>query len=190
VLELPSLQAYHHQVSRLDIAADNVSSLLNRSRVNLKQLTLEMHWPQGEDIKNLLNGVPCLQYLHLIFCCITDASVIHELFEMLSSSPAILVGDIPGFLPSLQSLTISAWGISTWEFIPLLFTSPHRKLLHLEVNKDSAIEIDNDTLRTILRLVDEGINIRIFAGRRRVDYLQKSFMKQILPRCQQSSTMR
>lgn len=64
------------------------------------------------------------------------------------------------FLPNFQPLTIFAF--LTW---------PHRKLRHLEVN--SAIEIDNDTSRTILRLVDKGINIRIIAGWRHVDYLQR-----------------
>ena len=146
VLELPSLQAYHQQVSGLDIAADNVTLLLNRSGVNLKQLTLDMHWPQGEDIKKILDAVPCLQHLHLEMCCIANACVIHELFEMLSesSSPSIPVGDAPGFLPSLQSLTICASGTSFWECIPRLFSSPHRKYLRLEVIKAS-IEIDKDT---------------------------------------------
>jgi hypothetical protein len=174
VLELPSLQAYHHQAWGLDIAADNITSLLNRSRVNLKQLTLELHRPQGEYIKKLLNAVPCLQHLHLQICCIANACVIHELFEMLSESslPPILVGDIPGFLPSLQSLTIYTSGMSFWECIPRLFSSPHRKRLRLEVIKLS-IEIDKDTLRTILRLVDDGANIRILEGLGRLDYLQQ-----------------
>ena len=174
MLELPSLQAYHQQVSGLDIAADNVTSLLNRSRVNLKRLTLDMHWPQGEDIKKILDAVPCLQHLHLEMCCIANACVIHELFEMLSesSSPSIPVGDAPGYLPSLQSLTICASGTSFWECIPRLFSSPHRKYLRLEVIKAS-IEIDKDTLRTILHLVDDGADIHILTDMGNLDYLQQ-----------------
>jgi hypothetical protein len=97
--------------------------------------------------------------------------VIRELFEHLSLSPPI--GDIAEFLPSLQSLTISTWKISIWECIPYFFSSPHRTLLSLEVIKRGAKNIDNDTLRTILRLVDEGFNIRIFGGWEGLDYLQK-----------------
>lgn len=163
VLELPSLQAYHLQAPNDDIAVDNVISLLNHSGVDLKQLTLDVHQPQLEDIKKLLNAVPSLQILHLNFCCAANGPVIRELFEHLFSSMPI--GDISGFLPTLRCLTISGWKISIWECTPCLFSSPHRKLLRLEVNKRSDIKIEKDTLRTILRLVDEGFNIRIFEGR-------------------------
>lgn len=94
VLELPSLQAYLHQVSGHDIAVDNVISLLDRSATVLKQLTLDMHSPRlgMDDLKNLLNAVPCLHILHLNFGYrnTTNVPVIRELFELLvSSSPPI-----------------------------------------------------------------------------------------------------
>jgi hypothetical protein len=177
VLDLPSLETYCCHTVACDVSADNVISLLNRSGAYLKRLTLDVRWPCAEDIKKLLlDASPYLQHLRLDFFWTANApGLVHELFEDLSSSPPISVGNVPRFLPNLQSLTIFGSQISMWTAIPRLFSWPHRKLLHLEVNKlDSAIEIDNDTLRTILRLVDEGINIRIFGGRRRVDYLQES----------------
>ena len=151
-----------------------MTSLLNRSRVDLKQLTLDIHWPQVENIKKLLNAVPCLQHLHLKFYCIVNACVIRELFETLSepSLPPVLVGNGPGFLPSLQSLTIDTSAPCFWECIPRLFSLPHRKRLRLVINKPS-IEINKATLRAILRLVDDGANIRIFASMGNLDYLQQ-----------------
>lgn len=70
-------------------------------------------------------------------------------------------------------MTISGWKIFIWGCIPRLFSSPHRKLLCLEVNKRGAIEIDNDGLRTILRLAEEGFNIRIFRVWMDLDDLQQ-----------------
>jgi len=174
VLELPALEAYCTQGGH--IAVDNVISLLHRSGVCLKRLILIMHSPHTENIKKLLDAVPHLQDLCLNFFPTIDASITHELFEYLSLSPPILVGNVPGFLPSLQSLKIFAWGISLWPSIPHLFSWPHRKLLRLEVYKmDHVIRIDSDTLHRILSLVDEGINIRIFQveGLRETDYLQE-----------------
>jgi hypothetical protein len=171
-LDLPALQAYHHLTldMRDDISADNMISLLNRSRIDLKQLTLNAYSLRVEDLKKLLNAVPWLQNLQLGVQSIANAPVIRELFEHLYSSPPS-IGDIPGVLPSLQSLTISGCKISIWGCIPHLFSSPHRKLLRLEVNERNEIDIDNDTFRTIVRLVDEGFNIRIhWAG---LDYLQR-----------------
>ena len=173
-LDLPALQAYHHRTldKRHDISAHNIISLLNRSRIDLKQLTLNAYSLRVEDLKKLLNAAPWLQNLRLSVCSPDNAPVIRELFEHLYSSPPS-IGDIPGVLPSLQSLTISGREISIWGCIPHLFSSPHRKLLRLEVNEQGAceIDIDNDTFRTIVRLVDEGFNIRIhLAG---LDYLQR-----------------
>jgi len=56
-----------------------------------------------------------------------------------------------------------------------VFSWPYRELLRLEV-KDIhfGVEIDNDTLRTILRLVNEGFNIRISGGHGNEDYLEPS----------------
>jgi len=117
------------------------------------------------------HALPCLQNLCLEDLCSCDGFPFDELFENLSSAPPILEEDGPIFLPDLQSLTISGYEISVWPSILRLFSLPHRKLLSLEVNELGEIEIDKNTLRDILRLVDEGINFRISGGRGRVDYL-------------------
>ena len=133
---------------------------------------LDIDGPCERPNLKLLDATPCLQHLHLEFYYSFSAPIIHDLFERLSSSPPLLEGNVPGFLPDLQSLTISARGISMWSCIPRLFSWPHRKFLRLEVKRvDDKIEIDNDTLRKILRLVDDGASIRILGWNR--DYLQQ-----------------
>ena len=144
----------------------------------MKQLTLVIVGPCRLNLKKLLDSTPCLQNLDLSFWHTSSAfiMIIHDLFEHLSSSPPLAEGDIPGFLPDLQSLTISIGGTSMLPCIPRLFSWPHRKRLHLKVNKvDGGIEMDNDTLRKILRLVDDGADIRILQrwDIRSPDYLQQ-----------------
>ena len=112
VLELPFLETYRYHTRGNVFVVDNVISLLHLSGIHLKQLTLVVAFPLMEDIKKLLDAIPCLQNLYLDIWCLCIASIIHELFEALSSSPPILVGNIPGFLPNLQSLIIFSPRIS------------------------------------------------------------------------------
>ena len=135
---------------------ENLISFLNRSGMDLKQLSLDVSSLRKEDIEKLLTAVPPLQTLQLDFWCTENAFVIRGLFENVSSSPPVLGGG-PGFLPSVQSLTISGRGISMWECIPRMFYSSHRRILPLEVNKTG--EIETDTLRKIPRLIAEGFDI-------------------------------
>lgn len=85
------------------------------------------------------------------------------------ATPSVLCGRIvldwviPGFSKDLRRL----------------FSWPHRKFLCLWVKVGNPIKMDNVT---ILRLVDEGINIRILKDFDNADYLQKPFVKQILQR--------
>jgi len=69
VLELPSLQVYHHQISYLNNSVDNLISFLNLSRMDLKQLTLDVSSSRKEDLTKLLTAVPPVQNLHLDFWC-------------------------------------------------------------------------------------------------------------------------
>ena len=169
VLKLSFLQTYHYHTPYLDIFMDNVISFVNRSGMDLRQLAFDVFSTRNEDLKKLLSAVPFLQDLHLDFWCKDNASIIRELFEDLSSSAPVL-GDGPGFLPSLQSLTICNSGIFIWECISRLFNSPHRKLLRLEINKRGKIQID--ILRKIPRLIDEGFNVRIIGSSGDVDFQQ------------------
>jgi len=172
VLELPSLQAYHHQTLDLELSVDSLISFLNRSGMDFKQLTLNVTSLRKEDLKKLFTAAPSLQNLQLDFWCTGHMFLVHGLFEDVSSSLPFL-GDGPGFLPSLQSLTISARGAETLLFacIPPLLSTPHRKLLRLEVSKGGETEID--TLRKIKRLIRKGFDVRIIGAQGDVDYLQR-----------------
>ena len=182
-LELPSLEHYCCYTVAHDDSAKNVISLLKRSDTYLKHLTLITLRPCAGDIEKLLDASPCLENLYLKFPYLetVDSSIIHDLFKHLSSSPPLLEGDVPGFLPNLRSLTIVACHLTTqWAAIPRLFSWPHRRFLRLLVNDmyPGVDRIDIHTMRTILRLVDEGFNIRIFGGFGDEDYLE-SFRKKL-----------
>jgi hypothetical protein len=167
ILELPSLEDYCY-VTRDNIAVDGVTSLLNRSGSRLKCLKLRIRCEQAAsagDLKELLNAVPHLQTLKLEIYGSHPGSfaIVSDLLQALSSSPPTLVGGIPGFLPHLQSLNLSFIfrGGSIWGDIPHIYSWPHRKILSLEVNTNIEQGIEVDPLAKILRLIDEGLDIRI-----------------------------
>jgi hypothetical protein len=167
-LELPSLEEYYLESVGSDIAVDNVVSLLNRSGCRLKQLWLLLDGrPVLEDLIKLLDVVPCLQTLRLEFWC---PSFMDDFLQRLSLSLPV-AGNIPGFLPRLQSLVLFSREVSLWSCIPHIYSWPHRKLLSLEIDTDLTILIDDDTLHKILHLINEGINIRILE--RGEDYLRQ-----------------
>ena len=83
---------------------------------------------------------------------------------------------IPGLLSNLQSLVICSHrstGIvdHVWEYIPKIFSQSHRKLLTLMFEVTDRLHMHRKDLDTVLQLVDEGFDIRIFECGR--DYLQK-----------------
>ena len=65
VLELPFLETYRYHTRGNVFVVDNVISLLHLSGIHLKQLTLVVAFPLMEDIKKLLDAIPCLQNLYL-----------------------------------------------------------------------------------------------------------------------------
>jgi len=160
LLELPSLEEYHCSSSEGDAALDRVISLFKRSGNCLKQLVFCLQPQAGEDLKRLLYAVPCLQNLKLDFSPSGRTSFADYLLQQLTFSVPISEGSISGFLPQLQSLTLSVWQVSMWRCIPRIFIQPHRKNLSLEVN-NCEIEIDDDTLAKILQLINQGVNIRL-----------------------------
>jgi len=178
ILEPPSLEDYSYTTMGTDIAVDGVISLLGRSRSCLKHLRLSIQRePVAEDLKKLLNAVPYLQTLKLeLHRSHTGSSA---LLQVLSSSPPTLVGGIPGFLPHLQSLNLSFISCrgSTWKCIPEIYSWPHRKILSLEIYSNIERGIKIATLGKILRLIDQGLDIRIHHDGK--DYLQQ--FKKIRP---------
>ena len=178
-MKFPSLEEFTFISGQeyIYLDTDSLISLLNRSGSSLKKLTLDTVDGQTlEGFKRLFDAVPYLQNLR--WCSCSDASSIHimnDLLQQLSSSP-ILAGDIPGFFPHLRYLTLTSFtsyspGTFTWEYIPRIFSWPHRKFLHLELTTIDKIGIDDNDLAKILQLVDQGVNIRISEGSG--DYLEQ-----------------
>jgi hypothetical protein len=139
-MEFPSLEEYDYTSGDLrGISSNRTILLLNRSGSRFKKLTLFIDVASStEDLKTLLNAISFLQHLQLKFC-LTSTSVMDDLHQ-LSSSPPTLAGSIPGFLPDLQSLSLSTSDLlcaSTLESLAHIFGWPHRKLLRVKIDAPS-----------------------------------------------------
>jgi hypothetical protein len=158
LMECPALEEFSHETDMNNAMRNSLVSFLNRSESRLKVLNLDLD--EGEDLavenfKKLLNAVPSLQ--HLCLSCYTD-----NVLQELSSSAPILEGGTPGFLPHLQSLTVSSpfGGYSTWGCIPHIYAWPHRKLLRLDLRVNE-IEIADNMCDDISQLIAQGVGIRV-----------------------------
>ena len=137
---------------------------LKRSGGRLKELKLHRlrdYQPTVEYLKKLLIAVPYLQHLDFSWDdCNPD--VVDDLLQQLSSLAPNLNGGTPGFLPHLESITLALErvNVNIWRHIPIIYSHPHRKLLSLELHLKE-IDIDDDVLTKISKLIDEGVNIHI-----------------------------
>ncbi|KIM38128.1 hypothetical protein M413DRAFT_30277 [Hebeloma cylindrosporum] len=117
----------------------------------------------------LLHTVPYLQNLEcqvLMMSAKLSNMIASDLFRALSWAPPIL--------PKLQCLVIRSGDIGDiWEYIPRLFS---RHLVSLKFETRGRVDIRDDELDKILKLVDEGCDIHIFEDGQ--DYLQKARAQQ------------
>jgi hypothetical protein len=179
-MECPALEEFSYkgggtlyEQSMSNLMVDSLVLLLNRSDSRLKKLQLYMDGEEDlavEDFKKSLNAIPSLQ--HLCLSWHSGKFFMDELLQKLSSSAPILEGGTPGFLPHLQSLTLFSYSreVLMWEYIPHIYTWPHRKLLCLDLRVDE-VEMDDNTSDNISQLIAQGISIRIRADYE--DYFQK-----------------
>ncbi|KIM38122.1 hypothetical protein M413DRAFT_246604 [Hebeloma cylindrosporum] len=134
LMELPVLEAFCYEP--MDIAmVDCLFSFLSRSENRLKELALYGNLGEEfpvEGLKKLLDATPFLQCLEF-YGFREGVSALDEVLQELSSSAPILAGGTPGFLPHLQSFTFSNCYVSKWEYIPSIYTWPHRKLLRMDL---------------------------------------------------------
>ena len=177
-LECPSLEYFSFKSNINHKVVDSLISLFKRSGSCLKELKLHGLWDfqlTVEDFRRLYNAVPNLQRLDLHWNEGDGLATVGDLFQQLSSSAPILEGRTPRFLPHLESLTLH---LRTLDFrspagagrhIPHIYSSPHRKILSLEL---SLMEIKNDDHAStkLSNLIAKGINIRILKNGN--DYLQ------------------
>jgi len=163
VMEFPSLEEYHWNSCR-PIPANSITSLLNRSGSHLKRLELFMEDPPTwVDLKELLDATPYLQHFRMSIWAPTSAVITDDLLQNLSSSPPVLAGGNPGFLPHLQSLWLSPQFLdeSTWESIPQIFGWPHRKHLRLKVHIGVKMGMNVGITDQVSQLIGQGANIDI-----------------------------
>lgn len=167
-MECPALEKFSYELGMSNAMTDSLVLLLNRSKSRLKELNLNGDGEDdlaGEDFKRLLDAIPSLRHLYLIWYTNNEFAM-DDLLQELSSSAPTLAGGTPGFLPHLQSLTFFSncrGGRTMWRCIPHIYTWPHRKLLRLKLSVDE-IEIDDNTSDKILQLIAQGVNIRVRAG--------------------------
>jgi hypothetical protein len=176
----------HKRLRKLILTHPEADSLLGFINVvefpSLEELSYKLTYDIGrkglvlDDLIALLRAVPNLQNLQCE--CLSKDSFIDtyfmvDIFKVLSLIPELLF--------NLQSLVIySHCTISDdiWEYIPKIFSQSHRKLLTLKFEATGWVNMFDDDLDTILQLVDEGFDIRIFEYAVQ-DYLQEMRAKRL-----------
>ena len=175
VVEFPSLEELSYRLT-YDSGKKGLIPHLKRSGNHLKWLTLLIDDNSKETLDDLIalfHAVPNLQDLRCEFF-LKYPSYSYCLYPM--ADIFNVLSRIPGLLSNLQSLVIyshCSTGIfdHVWEYIPKIFSQPHRKLLTLMFEVTDRLHVYRKDLDTVLKLVDEGFDIRIFECGR--DYLQK-----------------
>ena len=123
VLELPFLETYRYHTRGNVFAVDNVISLLHLSGIHLKQLTLVVAFPRMEDIKKLLDAIPCLQNLYLS----SFSSFISSLFCL---RWCVAVGCLFRSFPKKMTTASQEGGQLAWIFIVPSFPMSDHGNLH------------------------------------------------------------
>ncbi|KIM47386.1 hypothetical protein M413DRAFT_199203 [Hebeloma cylindrosporum] len=172
LLELPSLKSCSFGAHFWEniIAADAIAFLM---RFGSCLTTFELHQDEGapfEDVEQLLHAAPHIQCL--TFTGYGLSLVVDKVLERLSASPPSHVtsqtGDNAGFLSKLQNLEYySGPELNAWACIPLIFQSPHRNLLGLNL-EPGAVIISDEVSNELVQLVDQGIKLRIYDVSRRL----------------------
>ena len=169
-LELPPLETWTVRSTKNIIGADAIS-FLKRSGSGLKTFNLwQRPVPTVEDFERFLQAASHLQRLSVGTRSNPFSLVMDRILERISVSPPSACAAI--FLPDLQILRLSGSVLNGWVYIPLIFRWPHRKLLSLDVQMRS-IEIGDEISRTLVQLVDEGIDLRIFNSADEEDYISR-----------------
>jgi hypothetical protein len=159
-LELPSLESWRFESEENLITVDAIS-FLKRSGSGLKTLhILQDQAPTFEDFERFLQAAPHLQCLIVVdkANAFSESLVMDNILERIAIPPSACTAIL---LPDLQSLKLIGSKLNSWVCIPLIFRWPHRKLLTLVIKMES-IEIRDEVSRTLVQLVDEGIDLRIF----------------------------
>jgi len=164
LMDFPSIEELSYELEN-ETEVECLISFLNRSRICLKRLALLINEDIRGALKKLLDAVPDLSNLECEFSSHMPFVVvpINDFLQRLSSSPPILPGGSPGFLPNLQSLVlrIHVAGTPLWQNVPPIFSLSHRKPLNFKIEtKDWRLKLD-DGLLSILELIDQGFKICI-----------------------------
>lgn len=166
-LEFPSLELWRLELVENGFGLDAAVSFLKRSGSGLKTLDLvNIPASASEDVVPLLQATPHLQCLRVekSFSSVTDN--ILKGMSAAASHPMSQTSNMTGFLSELQSLEVFGDDLDAWACIPLIYRSPHRKLLSLDINMYRGRIRDELLLRELGELVDQGIKLHMSSRRK------------------------
>jgi len=180
-ITLPRLEILSQDMSNTKhLPMEAMLSFLNRSGCSLKVLKLEAISPQSTGLRSLLQRLPSLEWLQLLFkwgfqnTTVMDEILTH-IFDPAAGDSDVLVPDVTRepFLPRLQfleCLTESGVAPFSWDRIPQLYRQGHRWSLALR-SAAFPSHITDETALQLLQLVDEGVGLEIHARPKGGDFL-------------------
>ena len=118
-------------------------------------------------IHDLLRSLPSIEVLQLGFI-VDDKPPTEILFFELLCSPSET-----SFLPHLQTLEFDHDLLVPLEFLPRIFTAPHRQSLQPEVDYHNILGIEDETAARFLELVDEGFKLRVLRDGELADMIEE-----------------
>ena len=153
---LPALQRWVHY--HCYVSWDKMISLTRHSSSHLKEFKINGGPDAYLNIPNFLHHLPSLEVLHLQFWFSSRQPPSRELLHFLCDS-------MEEYLPHLQYLEFGSSFPFSWETIPRIFASPHRRSLKMKVDYEfhrCPANITDEDAERLLELVEKGFDLSIF----------------------------
>ncbi|KAF8956438.1 hypothetical protein BDZ97DRAFT_187123 [Flammula alnicola] len=188
-VSLPSLKSYMSDVGGGYLETESLISLFLRSSCSLQTLTLSSVRISVADLVDLSRATPDLRHLDLKSYYRSGADVTERIFRCFSNAFTITSTDSEtnqALFPQLQSMTFKGAMPIDWKLVSDIFGSPsdvcnlrRRPLRSFTLSSVKAQPIDDfiidkDTLRRMLLLVAQGIELKIEQEYPSIDALQRS----------------
>jgi hypothetical protein len=161
---LPSLEKWIHDRSPFPL--DNMLSFVECSSSCLKVFRISIDWNDYHQVIQFLSHLSSIEFLEL---CTGRRPPSEELFSYLCAS-----AESPLYLPHLQSLEFVSEFHFNWKYLLHIFALSRWQSLKVRVKINRRLRLDDmedQTARPLLELVDKGIDLTIF-DKRNIDVLQ------------------